>query len=132
DPITNPFLLPFDGRVSMRALNTRPMDEDAALSKDELKLRLNDRIQVLSELQQKLFADKRFSVLLIFQALDAAGKDSTIRHVMTGVNPAGVSETSFGRPGSTDLAHDFLWRTVAALPRRGKIGIFNRSYYEEV
>ncbi|WP_344803368.1 PPK2 family polyphosphate kinase [Allohahella marinimesophila] len=132
DPITNPFLLPFDGRLSMRALSTSPVDKDGALPKDELKERLQVQVEALHDLQRKLFADKRFSVLLIFQALDAAGKDSTIRHVMTGVNPAGVSETSFGRPTSTELDQDFLWRAVAALPAKGKIGIFNRSYYEEV
>lgn len=132
DSIDNGFRLPFDGRVSMRALSTSPVDEDSALSKDELKERLQEKVDALSELQRKLFADKRFSVLLIFQALDAAGKDSTIRHVMTGVNPAGVSETSFGRPSTGELDQGFLWRTNAALPAKGKIGIFNRSYYEEV
>lgn len=89
-------------------------------------------IDKLKELQDKLYAYNHFSVLLIFQAMDAGGKDSTIRHVMSGVNPQGCQVFSFKRPSSNELAHDFLWRTYRALPERGKIGIFNRSYYEEV
>lgn len=89
-------------------------------------------IEKLKELQDKLYAYNHFSVLLIFQAMDAGGKDSTIRHVMSGVNPQGCQVFSFKRPSSNELAHDFLWRTYRALPERGKIGIFNRSYYEEV
>lgn len=86
----------------------------------------------LSQLQETLYANATWSLLLVFQAMDAAGKDSTIKHVMTGVNPQGISVTSFKQPGPEDLAHDFLWRVTRALPARGMIGVFNRSHYEEV
>ena len=89
-------------------------------------------VDELSTLQETLYAESRWSVLLVFQAMDAAGKDSTIKHVMTGVNPQGVDVTSFKQPGPEDLGHDFLWRISKALPARGMIGIFNRSHYEEV
>ena len=85
----------------------------------------------MAELQERLYAQDRWSVLLIFQAMDAAGKDGTIKHVMSGVNPQGVEVHAFKAPSSEELDHDFLWRTSRALPRRGHIGIFNRSYYEE-
>jgi PPK2 family polyphosphate:nucleotide phosphotransferase len=85
----------------------------------------------MSDLQERLYAQDRWSVLLIFQALDAAGKDGTIKHVMSGVNPQGVEVHAFKAPSSEELDHDFLWRTSRVLPRRGHIGIFNRSYYEE-
>ena len=89
-------------------------------------------IAELSELQETLYADSTWSLLIVFQAMDAAGKDSTIKHVMTGVNPQGVAVTSFKQPGPEDLAHDFLWRINHHLPARGMISIFNRSHYEEV
>lgn len=85
----------------------------------------------MADLQERLYAQDRWSVLLIFQAMDAAGKDGTIKHVMSGVNPQGVEVHAFKAPSSEELDHDFLWRTSRALPRRGHIGIFNRSYYEE-
>jgi PPK2 family polyphosphate:nucleotide phosphotransferase len=88
-------------------------------------------VQVLTELQDILYAQDRWSVLLIFQAMDAAGKDGAIKHVMSGVNPQGCQVHSFKAPSSQDLDHDFLWRCVKCLPERGRIGIFNRSYYEE-
>lgn len=88
--------------------------------------------QELARAQEVLYASDTWSILLIFQALDAAGKDGTIKHVMTGVNPQGIEVTSFKAPSTTELRHDFLWRTNAALPESGMIGIFNRSYYEEV
>ncbi len=93
---------------------------------------LTASVQRLSELQTKLYAQDRWSMLCMFQALDAGGKDGTIKHVMTGVNPQGVQVTSFKVPGPEELAHDFLWRSARALPERGRIGIFNRSHYEEV
>jgi len=86
----------------------------------------------LSELQELLYASNRFSILLIFQAMDAAGKDGAIKHVMSGVNPQGCQVYSFQHPSAAELQHDFLWRTTRDLPARGRIGIFNRSYYEEV
>jgi PPK2 family polyphosphate:nucleotide phosphotransferase len=88
-------------------------------------------IEALAELQDKLYAQDRWSVLLVFQAMDAAGKDGTIKHVMSGVNPQGCEVHSFKAPSAEDLDHDYLWRCMRALPERGKIGIFNRSYYEE-
>lgn len=88
-------------------------------------------IQTLSELQDKLYAHNKWGVLLIFQAMDAAGKDGAIKHVMSGINPQGCEVTSFKSPSSEDLNHDYLWRCMKVLPSRGKIGIFNRSYYEE-
>ena len=86
----------------------------------------------LAEEQEMLYAQDRWSLLLIFQAMDAAGKDGTIKHVMTGVNPQGCQVFSFKQPSSEDLDHDFMWRYAKSLPERGRIGIFNRSYYEEV
>ncbi len=93
---------------------------------------LQQGVDQLSNLQENLYANASWSLLLVFQAMDAAGKDSTIKHVMTGVNPQGVTVTAFKQPGPEDLAHDFLWRINRALPARGMIGIFNRSHYEEV
>src|ERR1700735_3781353 len=89
-------------------------------------------IAQLSSVQQLLYASNRYAVLLIFQGMDAAGKDGAIKHVMSGVNPQGCQVFSFKHPSSTELEHDFLWRTTRDLPERGRIGIFNRSYYEEV
>ena len=100
--------------------------------KDEHKELLQRGVQRLSELQEKLYAQDHWGVLLIFQAMDAAGKDSAIEHVMSGVNPQGCQVTAFKQPSSEELDHDFLWRTNRATPARGMIGIFNRSYYEEV
>jgi PPK2 family polyphosphate:nucleotide phosphotransferase len=101
-------------------------------SKKHCKERLEDHAEQLSALQQLHYASGRYAVLLIFQALDAAGKDGAIRHVMSGVNPQGCQVFGFKQPSATELLHDFLWRTTRDLPERGRIGIFNRSYYEEV
>ncbi len=92
---------------------------------------LETGIQALAELQDVLYAQDRWSVLLIFQAMDAAGKDGAIKHVMSGVNPQGCQVYSFKSPSAEDLNHDYLWRCMKCLPERGRIGIFNRSYYEE-
>ena len=92
---------------------------------------LEQGVEMLSELQQRLYAQNKWAVLLVFQAMDAAGKDGTIKHVMSGVNPQGCQVTSFKAPSALDLDHDYLWRANQALPERGRIGIFNRSYYEE-
>jgi len=100
--------------------------------KSRAKEALSDGIQALAELQDRLYAQDRWSVLLIFQAMDAAGKDGAIKHVMSGVNPQGCQVYSFKAPSAEDLDHDFLWRTTKCLPERGRIGVFNRSYYEEV
>ena len=101
-------------------------------SKKEGKERLDQGIERLGELQERLYAHDRYALLLIFQAMDAAGKDSTVEHVMSGVNPMGCQVFSFKAPSPEELDHDFLWRTTCRLPERGRIGIFNRSYYEEV
>jgi PPK2 family polyphosphate:nucleotide phosphotransferase len=101
-------------------------------SRQEAKERLEAATQRLHELQEMLYAQDHWAVLLIFQAMDAAGKDSTIEHVMSGVNPQGCQVYSFKAPSSEELDHDFMWRSTCRLPERGRIGIFNRSYYEEV
>jgi len=101
-------------------------------SKDEYQDALDGQVRELSRIQDILYAYDRYSLLVIFQAMDAAGKDSAIKHVMSGVNPQGCRVTSFKHPSAEELDHDFLWRTTRSLPERGQIGIFNRSYYEEV
>ena len=101
-------------------------------SKDQYQKLLEEHVAQLSSLQQLHYASNRYAVLLIFQAMDAAGKDGAIKHVMSGVNPQGCQVFSFKHPSPAELQHDFLWRTTRDLPERGRIGIFNRSYYEEV
>ena len=100
--------------------------------KPEAKHVLAEGVARMAELQERLYADDHWGLLLVFQAMDAAGKDGTIKHVMSGVNPQGVQVTPFKQPSAEELDHDFLWRTTRAMPERGRIGIFNRSYYEEV
>ena len=107
-------------------------DGDGAAPHDHADALLLQGVQRLAALQEKLHAQDRWSLLCVFQAMDTAGKDGTIKHVMSGVNPAGVHVHSFKAPGPEQLAHDFLWRAHAELPERGRIGIFNRSHYEEV
>ena len=101
-------------------------------SKKQYQKLLSDHVTQLSALQQLLYASNRYAILLIFQAMDAAGKDGAIKHVMSGVNPQGCQVFSYKHPSAMELQHDFLWRTTRDLPERGRIGIFNRSYYEEV
>src|SRR5579862_334501 len=101
-------------------------------SKAEYQEMLGMQVAELSALQGKLYADNRYALLLIFQAMDAAGKDGVIKHVMSGVNPQGCEVYSFKQPSVEDLNHDFMWRSNKCMPERGRIGIFNRSYYEEV
>jgi PPK2 family polyphosphate:nucleotide phosphotransferase len=112
--------------------NISPGETRGLKSKPEAQAELQRGVRLLCEMQEKLYAQDRWSVLLIFQAMDAAGKDSTIAHVMTGVNPQGCQVYSFKQPSAEELDHDYLWRTTTRLPERGRIGIFNRSYYEEV
>lgn len=109
-----------------------PGDTGGLKSKDEAAAALEHGVQMLSDLQDKLYAQDCWSLLLIFQAIDGAGKDSAIKHVMSGVNPQGCQVFSFKAPTAHELDHDFLWRANRSLPERGRIGIFNRSYYEEV
>ena len=109
-----------------------PADTGKLKSKEHAQERLEEGSAQLCDLQSKLYAENRWALLLIFQAMDAAGKDGTIKHVMSGVNPQGCQVFSFKVPSEEELNHDFLWRTTRNLPERGRIGIFNRSYYEEV
>jgi len=103
-----------------------------SLGKKESRTRLEEGVTLLAEFQDKLYAQDTYALLVIFQALDAAGKDGTIKHVMSGINPQGCQVFSFKAPSSEELDHDYLWRCMKRLPERGRIGIFNRSYYEEV
>ncbi|HUQ50740.1 MAG TPA: PPK2 family polyphosphate kinase [Gammaproteobacteria bacterium] len=121
----HPLLVPFDASFDVREAPTK------AKTQRDWKELLATEVKALGESQDRLFADGRYAVLLVFQALDAAGKDGTIQHVFSGVNPSGLHVASFKQPTSRELAHDFLWRTTAELPERGSIAIFNRSYYEE-
>jgi PPK2 family polyphosphate:nucleotide phosphotransferase len=123
----HPLLVPFDDSFDVRQAPTAP-----GKPKDDWKRLLADEVEALGASQYKLFADGRYAVLLVFQALDAAGKDGTIRRVFAGVNPSGLRVASFKAPSKLELAHDFLWRATAQLPERGSVAIFNRSYYEEV
>jgi len=129
--------------VNVDRFRVRPSDASALVrhrtddtgdleGKDAGRARLEKGLKRLEARQELLYAQDRYAVLLVFQGLDAAGKDSAIKHVMSGVNPQGTEVHSFKRPSDDDLEHDFLWRTTKALPARGRIGIFNRSYYEEV
>jgi PPK2 family polyphosphate:nucleotide phosphotransferase len=115
-------------RLGSRPTSVKPLYS----SKEEYERLLAERVAQLSDLQRMLYAANSHALLLVFQAMDAAGKDSAIRHVMSGVNPQGCQVYSFKHPSASELAHDFMWRTTVCLPERGRIGIFNRSYYEEV
>src|SRR5512137_1524658 len=115
-----------------RLKDFEPGDTWKLKSKEHAQKLLETSVERLSEMQEKLYAQDNWALLLIFQAMDAAGKDGTIKHVMSGVNPQGCEVCSFKAPSAEELDHDFLWRTTRRLPERGRIGIFNRSYYEEV
>jgi PPK2 family polyphosphate:nucleotide phosphotransferase len=130
NPPDSAFTVPFDGSFSIVDSVSAPPEDKPG--KKALEKELQECVAQISELQRKLYADNRFSLLLMFQAMDAAGKDGTIRAVMSGVNPAGCLVSSFKSPSDEELEHDWLWRTTRRLPERGHIGIFNRSYYEEV
>lgn len=125
-----PYVVPFDGSFRVGAALTSPPGDAPGVR--GCKRRLEKAVDRLESLQRVLYADNRFALLLIFQAMDAAGKDGTIRAVMSGVDPTGCQVFSFKQPSAEELDHDFLWRTSTRLPERGRIGIFNRSYYEEV
>jgi PPK2 family polyphosphate:nucleotide phosphotransferase len=120
-----------DGK-GFRLKDHDPGDSQGIQSKSQAEKMLARGVVRLADLQEKLYAQDRWAVLLIFQAMDAAGKDGAIKHVMSGINPQGCQVYSFKSPTSEELDHDFLWRTARCLPERGRIGIFNRSYYEEV
>lgn len=126
----NDFCVPAKGKVKLDKWATRV--EPVYQSKKDYRKLLQAQIDGLKEQQQLQYADDRYSLLLVFQAMDAAGKDGAIKHVMSGINPQGCQVFSFKRPSAKEIDHDFLWRTNQCLPERGRIGIFNRSYYEEV
>lgn len=129
EAIESPFLVPFNGDFR---LSEAPALLENVPNDKVYKKRLEELVDKFDDLQRRLYAADKHSVLLVFQAMDAAGKDSTIRAVMSGVDPAGCQVFSFKQPSSEELDHDFLWRTAKSLPQRGRIGVFNRSYYEEV
>ncbi len=129
DPVESPYLVPFDDSFKIRKAPTEPAEN---LGKEANVEALERSVDKLSKLQEKLYAHDRYSVLLIFQAMDAAGKDGTVRAVMTGINPQGCQVFSYKAPNAEELDHDFLWRQQRDLPERGRIGIWNRSHYEEV
>src|SRR3954470_1842476 len=116
----------------VRLRHRNPADTAPFKNKQKAAARLRRGVERLAKLQERLYAQDRWAVLIVFQAMDAAGKDSAIKHVMSGLNPQGTAVYSFKRPSDEELDHDYLWRTSKALPERGRIGIFNRSYYEEV
>lgn len=127
--------VPYDAKIKLKDFPTSWSDDSKLPDGDrhkEAKRLLQDDVQRLSNAQSVLYASQSWSVLVILQAMDAAGKDSTIEHVMSGVNPQGVDVVSFKQPSAEDLDHNFLWRCSRELPAKGRIGIFNRSYYEEV
>jgi PPK2 family polyphosphate:nucleotide phosphotransferase len=128
--VPSPYLVPFDGGFRIDSASTEPPPDSPR--KKAAQERLSLAVERIAELQPILWAHDRHAVLLIFQALDAAGKDGTIRAVLQGVNPAGCQVHGFKAPSAEELDHDFLWRTAMRLPERGRIGVFNRSYYEEV
>lgn len=129
EAVKNPCLVPFNSDFKLSEVRTL---SETVPGKKTYKNRLEYLVDELDDQQRRLYASDKYSVLLVFQAMDAAGKDSTIRAVMSGVDPAGCQVFSFKQPSSEELDHDFLWRTAKSLPQRGRIGIFNRSYYEEV
>jgi len=130
DAVKSPYLVPFDGRFRISSAPTSPPKD--APGKSHLKKKVGASVAKLDDLQRKLYALDRWGVLLVFQAMDAAGKDSTIRAVLRGINPQGCQVFAFKQPSSRELDHDFLWRVSSRLPERGRIGVFNRSHYEEV
>ncbi len=126
----NKFIVKPNLKIDLSIIKTD--DTNGFSSKKDAKKVLKNNIKKMIALQDKLYADDNYSMLLIFQAMDAAGKDGTIKHVMSGLNPQGTQVTSFKQPSAEELNHNYLWRINKALPERGRIGIFNRSYYEEV
>ena len=129
-PVESPYLVVPGAELRIERMPTEPPAH--ARDRDRARSQLTQCREQLARLQRVLYADNRWSVLLLFQGLDASGKDGTIRALLEGVNPAGCQVHSFGAPSREELEHDFLWRTTCRLPERGRIGVFNRSYYEEV
>jgi len=130
DPAPSPYLVPFEGPFDAARAPTRPPKDGP--DKKANQAALADTIAKMAKQQELLYADDRYSLLLVFQAMDAAGKDGTQRAVLSGINPAGCQVYAFKAPTAEELDHDFLWRCQRALPERGRIGVWNRSHYEEV
>jgi len=130
ETVNSPYLVPFDGSFRHDEAFSSPPENTP--EKSILKKQLKHSIKIIDDMQKRLYAQDHASVLLIFQAMDAAGKDGTIRAILSGINPAGCQVFCFKKPSSEELDHDFLWRTSQRFPERGRIGVFNRSYYEEV
>lgn len=122
----------FDGKRTYSAKNCHPADTAEFASKNAAAQKLAANIDRMTELQDRLYAENKEALLIIFQAMDAAGKDSAVKHVMSGMNPQGIIVHNFKQPTSEELDHDYLWRAMRVLPGKGDIGIFNRSYYEDV
>lgn len=120
------------GKKKINLIDFQTNSDEEIGSKKKGKKLLKKNRKIMQELQDKFYAHDKYSLLIVFQAMDAAGKDSAIKHVMSGLNPQGTQVFSFKQPSKEELDHDYLWRTTKALPERGRIGIFNRSYYEEV
>jgi PPK2 family polyphosphate:nucleotide phosphotransferase len=131
DDLIRPFIVPPGQKISL-AKDYDPAYKAHYLKKSEAEHELQEGIEALTTYQDMLYAQDSYALLIIFQAMDAAGKDSTIKHVMSGINPQGCQVHSFKAPSTEELDHDYLWRCSKALPERGQIGIFNRSYYEEI
>lgn len=129
--LSRPFRITSGKRFRLKDVDPGDTLHLDAQDKPRAKAALQLGVEALSELQEKLYAQDRWSLLLIFQAMDAAGKDGAIKHVMSGINPQGCQVFSFKAPSNEDLDHDYLWRCLKCMPERGRIGIFNRSYYEE-
>jgi PPK2 family polyphosphate:nucleotide phosphotransferase len=129
--LSRPYRIADGGKFRLKDFDPADIGELSSEDKPRAKKALQTGVEALASLQDMLYAYDRWSVLLIFQAMDAAGKDGTIKHVMSGVNPQGCQVSSFKTPSNEELDHDYLWRSVRHLPERGRIGIFNRSYYEE-
>jgi PPK2 family polyphosphate:nucleotide phosphotransferase len=130
--LAEPYRVSGGGRFRLKKFNPADTGRLTSESKEDAQTALRTGVQALADMQQMLYASNRWGLLLIFQAMDAAGKDSAIKHVMSGINPQGCQVFSFKSPSDEELDHDFLWRCHRSLPERGRIGIFNRSYYEEV
>jgi PPK2 family polyphosphate:nucleotide phosphotransferase len=129
EPVASPHLVPFDGVFALDRIPTKPAEKQDKKANEKA---LEEQVDQLVKLQAKLYAQREYSMLLVFQAMDAAGKDGTLRAILSGVNPAGCEVHSFKAPTAEELDHDFLWRIQRRLPGRGMIGVFNRSHYEEV
>ncbi len=121
-----------NGEKKIKLKDFSTSDKGTFKNKEEGLVRLGENIEIISELQNKLYADNTYSILIIFQAMDAAGKDGTMKHVFSGINPQGFQIYNFKQPSSEELDHGYLWRTAKSMPERGRIGVFNRSYYEDV